>query len=168
MKNNEISANLWAPWRMDYILGEKEKGCVFCNKIKHHENNDKRNLILFRGEYHFIIMNKYPYNNGHLMVVPVRHTAEFENLDEKESMEMMEMISKSIKALKEGVNPDGFNIGMNLGKIAGAGIDDHLHFHIVPRWTADTNFMPVVGKTKVISEALSETWEKLKDKLLAE
>ena len=153
---------LWAPWRMSYILDEKEKACIFCIKPK--ENDDKKNLILNRGKHHFVIMNKYPYNKGHVMVVPYRHTAEFASLDESESLEMMQIISRSIAALKSALNPDGFNIGMNLGKIAGAGIDDHLHFHIVPRWSADTNFMPVVGETKVISEALSETWGRLKER----
>ncbi len=151
---------LWAPWRMEYILGEKEKGCIFCTRLQ--LQDDQKNLILYRGEHNFIIMNKYPYNNGHLMVVPNRHTADFESLTEHESLEMMNLIAKSLRVLKETIRPHGFNIGINLGEIAGAGIDDHLHFHIVPRWAADTNFMPVVAETKVISEALAQTWERLK------
>ncbi len=151
---------LWAPWRMEYILGEKEKGCIFCTRMKSQE--DQKNLILYRGEYNFIIMNKYPYNNGHLMVVPNRHTSDFESLQDDESLEMMHLIAKSLQVLKAAIRPHGFNIGINLGEIAGAGIDDHLHFHIVPRWSADTNFMPVVADTKVISEGLKETWERLK------
>lgn len=111
-------------------------------------------------------MNKYPYNNGHLMVVPNRHTSEFDSLSDPEKLEMMNLVSKSMNVLKKTVNPDGFNVGMNIGKIAGAGIDDHLHFHIVPRWAADTNFMPVVGQTKIISEDLGETWERLKEGFL--
>lgn len=164
MKDGENADILWAPWRMAYILAAKDEGCIFCNKIK--EDVDKENLILCRGNHNFVIMNRYPYNNGHLMVVPYRHTGDFESLQEAESLEMMQMISKSIAILKHTLKPDGFNVGMNVGKIAGAGIDDHLHFHIVPRWAADTNFMPVVGQTKVISEALTETWERLKEEFV--
>jgi ATP adenylyltransferase len=145
---------------MSYILGDKEKGCIFCKRAE--DNRDEENLILLRGKTHFVIMNKYPYNNGHLMVVPYRHTADFEGLSTAESLEMMELMSKCISVLQKTMNPDGFNVGMNLGRIAGAGIDDHLHFHVVPRWAADTNFMPIIGETKVISEALSETWRKLR------
>ncbi|NIV96829.1 HIT domain-containing protein, partial [candidate division KSB1 bacterium] len=140
MKDAEQSKILWAPWRMAYILGDKEEGCIFCTKTQ--EDTDKKNLILFRGEHNFVILNKYPYNNGHLMVVPYRHTSDLQSLQEKESLEMIQIISKSIVVLRSCLNPEGFNIGMNFGKIAGAGIDDHLHFHIVPRWAADTNFMP--------------------------
>ncbi|RMD89593.1 MAG: HIT domain-containing protein [Calditrichaeota bacterium] len=153
---------LWAPWRMEYILGnDKEEGCIFCNKPK--QTNDKKNLILYRGKYSFVIMNKYPYNNGHLMVVPYRHLAEFEELKDEESLEMMQIIARSLTVLKRAIHPHGFNLGMNIGQIAGAGIEDHLHFHIVPRWAADTNFMPITGHTKVISEGLWETWDRLKE-----
>ncbi|MCH8955657.1 HIT domain-containing protein [candidate division KSB1 bacterium] len=161
MKSDSKSEILWAPWRMEYILGEKESGCIFCTRIN--QDSDKENLILLRGGNNFVIMNKYPYNNGHLMVVPNRHTSEFDSLSDPEKLEMMNLVSKSMNVLKKTVNPDGFNVGMNIGKIAGAGIDDHLHFHIVPRWAADTNFMPVVGHTKIISEDLGETWERLKE-----
>lgn len=156
-KEQEI---LWAPWRMEYILGEKEKACIFCTKPD--QNQDKENLILFRGARNFVIMNRYPYNNGHLMVVPYRHTSDFDSLSSEECTEMMGVISKSMKVIRQAINPDGFNIGMNIGKDAGAGIEEHLHFHIVPRWAADTNFMPVVGNTKVISEGLWETWDRFK------
>ncbi|MCH7673689.1 HIT domain-containing protein [candidate division KSB1 bacterium] len=164
MKSDSKSEILWAPWRMEYILGEKESGCIFCTRIN--QDSDKENLILLRGGNNFVIMNKYPYNNGHLMVVPNRHTSEFDSLSDPEKLEMMNLVSKSMNVLKKTVNPDGFNVGMNIGKIAGAGIDDHLHFHIVPRWAADTNFMPVVGQTKIISEDLGETWERLKEVFL--
>lgn len=164
MKSDSKSEILWAPWRMEYILGEKESGCIFCTRIN--QDNDQENLILLRGKNNFVIMNKYPYNNGHLMVVPNRHTSEFDSLSDPEKLEMMNLVSKSMNVLKKTVNPDGFNVGMNIGKIAGAGIDDHLHFHIVPRWAADTNFMPVVGQTKIISEDLGETWERLKEGFL--
>jgi len=161
MKSDSKSEILWALWRMEYILGEKESGCIFCTRIN--QEKDRENLILFRGENNFIMMNKYPYNNGHLMVVPNRHTSEIDSLSDSEKLEMMNLVSKSMNVLKKAISPDGFNVGLNIGKIAGAGIDDHLHFHIVPRWAADTNFMPVVGQTKVISEELGETWDRLKE-----
>lgn len=153
--------NLWAPWRMEYILEEKEAGCIFCRKPA--QDRDQENLILFRGKHNFVIMNKFPYNNGHLMVVPYQHTSEFELLEEAEGSEMMVLLSRSISVLKTSLGPEGFNLGMNVGKIGGAGIDGHLHFHIVPRWSADTNFMPVIGNTKVISEALEQTWGRLNE-----
>ncbi len=163
MKSGEAQSRiLWAPWRMVYILGEKEQGCIFCTKPK--EDDDRQNLILWRGEHNFVILNKYPYNNGHLMVVPYRHTADLETLTDAENLEMMQTITRAIKVLKASMQPDGFNVGLNLGQIAGAGVADHLHVHIVPRWAADTNFMPVVSQTKVISEALDDTWKKLKDR----
>jgi len=152
---------LWAPWRMEYILRvDKQEGCIFC--IKPRENDDRGNLILYRGRTCFVILNRYPYNNAHLMIVPYRHTADLSDLSDEERAELMDLLSKSISVLKEKVSPHGFNIGMNLGRIAGAGVHDHLHFHVVPRWEGDTNFMPVVGHTKVMSEALEETWEKLR------
>ncbi len=152
---------LWAPWRIDYILSEKEKGCIFCNKPK--ENNDFENLILFRGIYSFVIMNRYPYNSGHLMVVPYRHISQLENLDDKEMLEVNKILRFSISILKKIMNPDGFNIGINLGKAAGAGIDEHLHYHIVPRWVGDTNFMPVFSDTRVVPQTLQDTYMNLKE-----
>lgn len=150
---------LWAPWRMEYIRGEKESGCIFCNRIP--QNNDRENLIVTRGKSCFVIMNRYPYNNGHLMIVPNRHVGVLENLTPEENAEMMHLLQNSARALNEAMQPHGFNVGMNVGKVAGAGIDDHLHFHIVPRWSADTNFMPILGHTKVVSEALQDTWATL-------
>lgn len=151
---------LWAPWRIEYILQPKIEGCIFCTTAA--ENRDQKNLIVHRGEHCFVIMNYYPYNNGHLMVVPYRHIAELEELSELENKELMELLSQCVQVLKQKISPHGFNIGMNLGTVAGAGIKDHLHFHIVPRWNGDTNFMPITGHTKVVSEALQQTWEKLK------
>jgi len=151
---------LWAPWRMEYILSSKEPGCIFCDKPQ--QSSDRENLIVHRGEHCFVIMNKYPYNNGHLMVVPYRHEAQVENLTGKENGEMMALLQAAVRALKQIMSPHGFNIGMNAGKTAGAGIDAHLHFHLVPRWEGDTNFMPITGNTKVVSEGLWETWEKLR------
>ncbi|MCG3121523.1 MAG: AP-4-A phosphorylase [bacterium] len=152
---------LWAPWRMQYILGSKEPGCIFCDKPR--QSQDRENLIVQRGAACFVIMNKYPYNNGHLMIVPYRHEAQMENLTVAENQEMMALLQEAAKALKKVMSPHGFNIGMNVGKTAGAGIEAHLHFHLVPRWDGDTNFMPVVGHTKVVSEGLWETWEKLRE-----
>lgn len=154
-------AILWAPWRMEYIKSAKEAGCIFCDKPR--QNNDRENFIVHRGTHCFVIMNKYPYNNGHLMIVPYRHQGDIEGLNAAEKEEMMVLLQVSARALKKVMSPHGFNVGMNVGKIAGAGIEDHLHFHLVPRWNADTNFMPVTGHTKVVSEGLGETWEKLKE-----
>ena len=150
---------LWAPWRMEYILSDKSDGCIFCDKPK--ETNDRENLILWRGEQSFIIMNFYPYNNGHLMVVPYDHIGDLMSLNESQNAELMAGIAKCTDILQRLFKPDGYNIGMNLGRVAGAGIDDHLHFHVVPRWSGDTNFMPILGHIKVISEGLWETYDKL-------
>lgn len=154
--------NLWAPWRMEYISKEKEgtsEACIFCSRI--HQKSDKKNLIVYRGKNSFIIMNRFPYNNGHLMVVPFRHTANLAVLDDKERAELFYMIELSLKALDQVMKPHGYNIGMNLGRVAGAGVEDHLHFHVVPRWNGDTNFMPVLAETKVISESLAQSFRKL-------
>ena len=155
---------IWAPWRLEYIkIAEKinEEGCIFCDFPAENPKRDRKNLILSRGKTAFIIMNKYPYNNAHLMVVPYQHTDTMEKLAAEERLELMNLLQKSINALKLLCSPHGFNLGMNLGRCAGAGIDEHLHFHIVPRWNGDTNYMPVVGQTKVISAGLQETWEGL-------
>ncbi len=149
---------LWAPWRMDYILGEKKKGCFLCHKLK--EKKNKKNLILFQGDYVFVMMNRYPYTNGHLMIVPKRHCLNVEQLDNNELKELFDLLKASIQMLKITLHPDGFNIGMNIGKVGGAG-EDHLHLHVVPRWAGDTNFMPVIGETKTIPEHLEKTYQKL-------
>ena len=149
---------LWAPWRMEYILEKRKSGCFFCKKLK--EKKNKENLILYRGETVFVVMNKYPYTNGHLMVVPKRHCLNLEQLDNNELKELFELLKASMRVLKASFHPQGFNIGMNIGKVGGAG-EDHLHLHIVPRWAGDTNFMPVIGKTKIISEYLDKTYQKL-------
>ena len=152
---------LWAPWRLEYITdASKNEGCIFCQKSE--EKDDKTNLIVHRGKTAFVIMNKYPYNNGHLLIVPFQHTDEMSSLNDEEKLELFDLLRYAQDVLMEVMKPQGFNIGMNLGRLAGAGITDHLHFHIVPRWGGDTNFMPVVGHTKVISEALEKTGEKLK------
>ena len=150
---------LWAPWRIKYITGDKEEGCIFCKKPK--EGNDKENLILYTGETSFIIMNRYPYSNGHLMTVPYKHTNSFSDLSQDERLDLMNLTAKCLDILQV-IKPEGFNIGMNLGRTGGAGIDDHLHFHIVPRWSGDNNFMPVIGNIRVMPEYLEETYETLR------
>lgn len=153
---------LWAPWRIEYITGEKDNGCIFCDKPK--EGNDKENLILFKGETSFIIMNRYPYSNGHLMAVPYRHTNNMSELNDNERLELMNLTTKCIEIL-DIMNPDGFNVGMNLGTAGGAGIDDHLHFHVIPRWNGDTNFMPLIGDVKVMPEYLEDTYKTLSEQI---
>jgi ATP adenylyltransferase len=159
----ETRKNLWAPWRTAYITGieKKDDGCIFCSKPGQDSCNDRDNLLLYRGERCFVLMNLYPYNNGHLMIIPYRHTSDILDLNAEASTEMWELLCVSKKALAAVMNPDGFNIGMNLGRTAGAGIDQHIHMHIVPRWNGDTNLMPVVGETKVISQALGDTYDAL-------
>jgi ATP adenylyltransferase len=153
---------LWAPWRIEYIRQEKPRGCIFCDKPK--ENKDADNLILYRGKLNFVIMNLFPYNPGHLMVVPYRHLDKLEDLLPDERNEHYEIVSRTIGIMREVNRTENFNTGMNLGRVAGAGIDDHIHTHIVPRWNGDSNFMPVIGDTRVISESLADIYKRLKEK----
>ena len=153
---------IWAPWRIKYILMEEVEGCILCEKPR--KNNDAESYILHRGEKNFIILNAYPYNPGHLMIAPYRHVANLEELTDEELHEHFEIVSRGIKVLRRVFNPGGFNIGINMGKVAGAGIDEHVHTHIVPRWQGDTNCMPVISDVRVVPEALAETYEKLKGK----
>ena len=150
---------LWAPWRANYVKSMKDDGCIFCIKPK--EGKDKENYIIERGSKVFSILNIFPYNNGHVMVAPYRHIGELEKLDEAELTELMQHTNRIIKKLKIILRPDAFNVGINLGKAAGAGYAEHLHIHIVPRWEGDTNFMPVTGNTKVIPESLDELHQRL-------
>ena len=152
---------IWAPWRMEFILKCEEGGCFMCRMLK--EDNDESNLILYRGKSNFILLNAFPYNPGHLMVATHRHVGYLEHLTKEEANEHFELVRLSVKLLTEVIQPAGFNVGMNLGKVAGAGVADHIHSHIVPRWQGDTNFMPVVSDTKVLPEALTITYNKLKD-----
>ncbi|MEG1823549.1 MAG: HIT domain-containing protein [Cloacibacillus sp.] len=158
---------IFAPWRMQYILSNSDdkeprsQECIFCKFPKLDE--DEKRLIVERGKYCFVILNAYPYNPGHLMVVPYRHTADITGLTAEELAEMTALVQKSVKALTELMQPHGFNIGMNLGKVAGAGIDQHLHMHVVPRWNGDTNFMPVIGSVRVVSESLASAYGRLKE-----
>ena len=150
---------IWAPWRMEYITQDKSGECFFCTLPK--SGDDKKNFILFQGKHCFVIMNIFPYNNGHLMVSPYRHFACITALDKDESLEITELTKKCIQILRNVNAPDGFNVGFNLGKSAGAGYDEHVHNHIVPRWTGDTNFMPVLAETKIHPEHLQQSYEKL-------
>lgn len=153
---------LWSPWRSQYIdsFGKEKGSCIFCNAAGD-DLNDMNSLLVDKGELTFTVLNLYPYNNGHLMVVPFRHISDMLDLSREENAEIMNKLQISCKVLKEVYNPDGFNIGANLGKVSGAGIDDHIHFHVVPRWNGDTNFMPVLGDVKVISQDLLVTKKKL-------
>lgn len=151
---------LWAPWRLEYIVGSKTEGCIFC--VFPNQDDDEKNRILYRGRHAFVIMNAFPYSNGHLLIPPYRHISDLTELTDEESLEIMQLTQMSCKALSAMCKPDAFNIGMNLGTAAGAGIADHLHLHIVPRWNGDTNFMPVFADIKVIPEALETTYKKLK------
>jgi len=153
---------IWAPWRMEYIQMQKSQGCILCEKPG--QDNDAANYILYRGEKNFIIMNTYPYNPGHLMIAPFRHVANLEELTDEERHEHIDIVSRSIQVLGQVFSPAGFNLGANIGKVAGAGIVDHVHTHVVPRWQGDVNFMPVLADTRVIPQALTETYQKLKDK----
>ncbi|MDO8715978.1 MAG: HIT domain-containing protein [Dehalococcoidales bacterium] len=154
---------LWAPWRMEYIRSKKPKGCILCGKPE--ETDDTGNYILYRGENNFVILNAYPYNPGHVMVAPYRHLASLEDFSDEELHEHYTIVSRVVKVLREVVNPAGFNLGVNIGKVAGTGIEDHVHTHIVPRWLGDTNFMPVAGEMRVISEGLAATYQQLKGKI---
>jgi ATP adenylyltransferase len=157
-----MGERLWAPWRLEYIK-KARKGhgeCIFVELPK--QSDDRKNLILYRGQHAFVILNAFPYTNGHLMVAPYLHTAELADLSDEEHLEVAHLIRDSIRWLTAAYEPDGFNIGMNLGIAAGAGITDHLHWHVVPRWQGDTNFMPVVGEVRVLPESLEETYDRLR------
>jgi len=151
---------IWAPWRLQYVTGcdDKKETCVFCDHVN---VQDREKKILARGEHCFVIMNIFPYNNGHLMVAPYRHISELSQLNREEMYEILECLAKWTEILKSAMYCHGFNIGINIGRIAGAGIADHLHIHIVPRWDGDTNFMPVISDTKVIPQSLEDCYDLL-------
>jgi ATP adenylyltransferase len=150
---------MWTPWRMEYIRRESRPGCIFCDMLD--AEDDRAHLILQRGELAFLVLNKYPYNNGHVMVVPYRHMDTLEALTPDETADMMSLVNLSIRTLRLTSQPEGFNIGVNIGKIAGAGVLDHVHIHVVPRWKGDTNFMPVLADVRLIPQHLSETYDEL-------
>ena len=152
---------LWAPWRMEYILSnEKSEECILCPGSD--RSTDAERLILYVGAKSLVIMNKYPYINGHLLVAPNRHVGAMEELTDEEMLDVMNLVRTSVGILREHMGPDGFNVGLNLGKVAGAGMEDHLHFHIVPRWHGDTNFMAVFGDVRVIPQHIRETYGELR------
>jgi ATP adenylyltransferase len=152
---------LWAPWRMSYILSDKNQGCIFCEMPKQRKNRDRDNLILYRSSHNFVIMNRYPYNNGHLMVVPYLHTPSLDGLTDEALLDFMKVTQHSINSLQKVLMPEGFNMGINIGKIAGAGMEDHIHLHMVPRWAGDTSFMTVLDEVRVIPEHIMDTYDKL-------
>ena len=152
---------LWAPWRMEYIKSSVKNisHCLFCDKLN--DVKDRENLLLYRTEYNFVVMNPYPYNNGHLMVLPNKHIPTLEGLDEKALLDIMKVTQHSVDSIKKAFMPEGFNIGINLGKVAGAGLGEHLHIHIVPRWTGDASFMTVLGEVRVVPEHIMSTYDTL-------
>ncbi len=161
-----MSDILWTPWRLEFILGAKQPGCVLCQKIHDEPEKDAANLVLYRGLQCIMLLNLYPYSTGHLMVLPYLHTSELVSLDPATTSEMADLTRRGVALLQKTYRPDGFNLGMNLGKVAGAGIADHLHQHIVPRWNGDNNFMAVTGQTRLMPELLEDTYARLKAGIL--
>jgi len=159
---------LWSPWRLEYITntspGQPQNACIFCEAQKN-PAPDADSLVVYRGRHNFVILNKYPYASGHLMIAPNSHLGHLSAAPKEVTDEMMDLVKRSQRALIDVYNPEGFNVGMNLGKVAGAGVADHLHMHILPRWGGDTNFMSTVGETRVLPEDLSVTYQKLSGKI---
>jgi ATP adenylyltransferase len=154
-----MKKTIWAPWRIEYILSDKEDGCFICKMLA--EESDRENLLLKRGKTCAIVMNRYPYTGGHLMASPYRHLKHLKDMAPEERVELTDLSIEAVEILKAAVKPDGFNLGFNLGEAAGAGLKDHIHQHIVPRWTGDTNFMPVLSGTRVMPQALADLYDQL-------
>jgi ATP adenylyltransferase len=158
--------NLWAPWRLSYVAAarplEGEDPCFICRGLA--EQNDRANLIAFRGERSVVVLNRFPYNNGHLLIAPNAHKATLDELDAAEILETMDTLRRMMRRLDALMHPDGYNVGLNLGRVAGAGLPGHVHWHIVPRWNGDTNFMPVLADTKVIVQSLDALYDRLTEK----
>ncbi len=155
---------LWTPWRMPYLKAPKGAAtgaCIFCDKLRDSPEKDRENLVLLRADRAFMLLNLFPYSNGHLMIAPAQHVGELDSLDGETLKEMMLLVNRGIRALKRFMSPQGFNVGANLGRVAGAGVEDHVHLHVVPRWGGDTNFMPVLANTRVIPELLPQTYDGL-------
>ena len=174
--SDELRERLWAPWRLDYIRGDVdnepvegetqpakagEKPCFLCEAVA--DDADRERLVVARGQLVFAILNRYPYNNGHLLVAPQAHKGSLAELSAEEHAECMSMITRAVDVIRATMNADGFNVGLNLGRVAGAGLPGHLHWHIVPRWNGDTNFMPVLGDVDVISQSLDSAWQLLSE-----
>jgi ATP adenylyltransferase len=154
-----MTRQLWAPWRLEYIeAADEQPGCVFCTAL---EGDDEERLVVARSRHAFALMNRFPYAAGHLMVAPARHVGELDGLSDDEALDVHRLATQALDALRETSRPDGFNLGWNLGRVAGAGIVDHVHLHVVPRWSGDTNFMPVLADVKVLPEHLTESRRKL-------
>jgi ATP adenylyltransferase len=157
--DESVTKPLWAPWRLEYVQNaDEEPGCVFCRAL---EGDDEERLVVHRGKRAFVVLNKFPYSSGHLMVAAQRHLGEFGALDDEEVLEIHRLAERGMHALGELYEPDGYNLGWNLGRVAGAGVVDHVHLHVVPRWSGDTNFMPVLADVKVLPEHLQESRRKL-------
>ncbi|MFC2037142.1 HIT domain-containing protein [Chloroflexota bacterium] len=152
--------HLWSPWRLEYLMAPKVEGCIFCHAAR--KDDDQESLVLLRGERAFLILNRYPYNNGHFMAVPYSHVPSLEDLDTPTLTGVMLLLNRGLAALRSTMSPDGFNIGVNLGRVAGAGVEDHVHIHAVPRWAGDTNFMPVLGDMRVVPQTWLQTYDLLK------
>ena len=152
---------IWAPWRGEFVLAKKEKGCVFCKRLK--MKDSLKNLIVYRGDMNFVILNKFPYNSGHTLIVPNRHIGQIEKLTPDEACEFFELTRLTVAVIKKALKPNSLNLGMNLGRFSGAGIPGHIHMHVVPRWQGDTNFMPIIGKTTVVSVPLEPIYEAIKN-----
>ena len=152
--------HLWSPWRLEYLTAPKAEGCIFCHAAE--SDNDRENLVLLRGERAFLILNRFPYNNGHFMAVPYNHVPSLEDLDAPTLTEIMLLLNRGMAALRALMHPHGFNVGANLGQVAGAGVEDHVHLHVVPRWAGDTNFMPVIGDMRVVPQTWMQTYDDLK------
>ena len=157
---------LWSPWRLEYLQAPESEGCIFCQAAA--ADDDRANLVLLRGERAFLILNRYPYNNGHFMAVPYVHLPSLEDLDAPTLTEMMLLLNRGLAALRSAMNCEGFNVGANLGPAAGAGIAEHVHVHAVPRWSGDTNFMPVVGDMRVVPQTWLQTYDQIKAALDAQ
>ena len=153
--------NVWAPWRMEFIRSPKSGSCFMCDALA--GSDDRGTLLLHRGPVSLVIMNRYPYTNGHLLIAPRRHVANLTDLNDEERLDLMRLTDRCVRALEKAAAPEGYNIGINLGRAAGAGLESHLHVHIVPRWNGDTNFMPVFSDVRVVAEALEETYRRLCD-----
>ena len=153
--------HLYAPWRMEYIGEPQPPGCLFCRVREAGAEHDRENLVVWRGEDALVMLNRFPYNSGHVMVAPRAHTGSLDDLDDTAALALHSALRRTLRVLRDVSSPEGFNVGANLGRVAGAGIPDHVHLHVVPRWNGDTNFMPVLGETKVVNEHLERTWEKL-------
>jgi ATP adenylyltransferase len=161
-----VPTRLWSPWRMQYLSEERPRGCLFCNLLA--EQEDEKNLIVFRGQLAFVMLNRYPYNAGHLMVVPYAHEPSVENLPPETLLEMMVLVNRCLAALRKVMSPEAFNIGANLGHAAGAGVAEHVHMHVVPRWEGDTNFMPVLADVRVVPQLLKDTYRQIRAALQEE